>query len=157
MSELIVTRNEDGQLAGLGDKGDRAYQRFLRAMRELAMGDTLKLAYWLPRSPGFHRRHFKILNEVYRQQEAFNDPDDMRKWLEVGAGFCTFCPHPTVGLMAIPKSIAWEKLEQAEFEEHHAKVMAFLRSVRATRYLWPRMSDLQADEFINNVLARFGE
>lgn len=157
MSELIVTRHEDGQLGGLDDRGVRAYQRFLRAMDELAIGETMKLAYWLPRSPGYHRRHFKILAEVYRQQEAFTDPEEMRKWLEVGAGFCTFAPHPTVGLMAIPKSIAWEKLEQADFEAHHAKVMAFLRSVRCTRYLWPRMSDLQADEFINNVLARFGE
>ncbi len=157
MSDLIVTRGEDGQLGGLDDKGDRAYQRFVRALRELPMGDTLKLAFSIPRSPGYHRRHFKILAEVYRQQEAFTDPDEMRKWLEVGAGFCTFAPHPTVGLMAIPKSIAWEKLEQAEFEEHHAKVMSFLRSARATQYLWPRMSVLQADEFINNVLARFGE
>lgn len=157
MSELIVTRNEDGQLGGLHAKGERAYQRFIRAMRELAVGETLKLSYSLPRSPGYHKRHFKILAEVFGQQEQFADPDDFRKWLEVGAGFCTFAPGPHGQMVAIPKSIAWDRLEQAEFEEHHGKVMAFMRSTRCTRFLWPTLDDLKADEFINNVLARFGE
>ena len=157
MSDLIVTKGEDGKLAGLGAKDQRAYSRFLRAVTEMQPGDTLRFGFWIPRAPGPHKAHFKLLHMLFEQQEQFDDADEFRKWLEVGAGFCNFVPGPGGRMVALPRSIAWDKLEEAEFEEHHRKVVKFMRSTACTRFLWPSMSDIDADTFINNILAQFGE
>lgn len=157
MADLVITKGEDGQLAGLDEKGERAWRKWLATIKALATGDTLTFSYRLPRSPGFHKRHFKILAAVFNQQDQFDDPDNLRKWLEVGAGFCDLVPGPHGKPVAMPRSIAWDRLEQAEFEWHHTQVMQFLRSTRATHFLWPQLDDLAADTLVNNVLAHFGE
>lgn len=156
MSDVVLVRGEDGKLQGLGDKGGRAYAKFQQKVRALEIGETLKFSYWLPRSPAFHRRHFAILGAVFGQQEQFADPEKLRMWLQVGADFCDLVPGPKGKPVAMPRSIAWENLDDAEFAEHHADVIGFLRSTHCTRFLWPQWSDLDADTFINNVLMEFG-
>lgn len=156
MAELVVTKGEDGKLAGLDEKAQRAYARFLRAVGEMRPGDTMHFGFWIPRAPGPHRAHFKLLSAIFSQQEQFADPDDFRKWLEVGAGFCTYVPGATGRMVALPKSIAWHKLEEADFLEHHRKVVRFLRSTHCCRYLWPQLDDLAADTLVNNILAHYG-
>lgn len=155
MSEVVLVRGEDGKLQGLGDKGQRSFARFRSKVERLAIGETVKFSYWLPRSPGFHRRHFAILAALFKQQDQFTDPEKLRMWLQVGAGFCDLVPGPLGKLVAMPRSIAWENLDDDEFAEHHAAVIAFMRSTYCTRYLWPMWSDLDADTFINNVLMEF--
>jgi hypothetical protein len=156
MAECIVVKTEDGKLAGLGEKGGRQFARFQAAVREMEVGETMRFSFKIPRSPGFHKRHFVIINRVFEQQEQFEDDEKFREWIQVGAGFCDLLPGPNGKPVAISRSIAWEALEDAEFAEHHAAVIAFLRSARCTRFLWPEWSDLDADTFINNVLAEFG-
>lgn len=156
MAECIVVKGPDGKLAGMGDKGGRAWGRFLAKVQAMAPGDTMRFSFWLPRSPAFHRRHFAILNRVFEQQEQFDDDGRFREWLQVGAGFCDLLPGPKGKPVAISRSIAWENLDDADFAEHHAAVMAFLRSLHCTRFLWPEWPDLSADKFINDVLSEFG-
>lgn len=153
MSTVIVTKGQDGKLQGLGDAGQRAYTRFLGRVKDLEPGETMRFSFWLPRSPGFHRRHFLILAAVFQQQDQFQDPEKLREWLQVGAGFCDILPGPKGNPVAISRSIAWENLDDADFAEHHAAVVAFMRSIHCTRFLWPHLADLKADELINGVLA----
>ena len=157
MAEIVVIKGDDGKLQGLGEKASRAFDRFKRATEEMAVGDTMRFGFWIPRAPGPHRAHFKLLHAIFDQQEQFDDADEFRKWVEVGAGFCTFVPGPGGRMVALPKSIAWDRLEEADFEEHHRKVVRFMRSPHFTRFLWPAMTDLAADTLINNLLAQFGE
>lgn len=156
MAECIVVKGEDGKLEGLGHKGGRQFLRFQHAVRKMEPGDTLRFSYKLPRSPAFHRRHFAILNRVFEQQEQFDNDEKFREWLQVGAGFCDLLPGPKGKPVAVSRSIAWEALDDADFAEHHAAVIAFMRSTHCTRFLWPLWSDVDADQFINNVLAEFG-
>ena len=156
MSDVVIEKGGDGKLRGLGDKGGRAYARFLSQVRGMAVGDTMRFAFWVPRSLGFHRRHFKIIAKVFENQDQFQDIEKFREWLQVGAGFCDIYPGPKGKPVAIARSIAWERLEEADFEEHHREVIRFMRSAHCTRFLWPQMSDINADTFINNVLGEFG-
>ena len=39
---------------------------------------------------------------------------------------------------------------------HHIKVVAFLRSLRATRFLWPAIDDAAASRAVESILADFG-
>jgi hypothetical protein len=155
VADCVVVKGEDGKLQGLGDKGGRQFARFQSAVRKMEPGETMRFSFKLPRSPGFHRRHFAILNRVFEQQEQFDNDEKFREWLQVGAGFCDLLPGPKGKPVAVSRSIAWEALDDADFAEHHADVMSFLRSVHCTRFLWPQWSDVEADTFINNVLQEF--
>ncbi|HOW46117.1 MAG TPA: DUF1367 family protein [Rubrivivax sp.] len=156
MANVVVHKGGDGKLAGFGEAGARAWARFQQMLSRLQVGETLEFQWREPRSPGFHRRHFALLNCIYEQQDQFTDAEAFRMWCHVGAGFCSLVPGPKGKPVAIPDSIAWSKLDETEFQEHHLAVVRFLRSTHATRFLWPTLSDLQADEMINNLLLEFG-
>lgn len=153
--DIVVVKDEQNKLRGFGEKGQRAWLRFRNAIEALEIGETLSFAWHKPRSPKFHRYHFAMLHAVYEQQEQFQDFDAFRMWCQVGAGHCELVPGPRGKPVAIPKSIAYESLDDNEFAEHHMAVCAFLRSTHACRFLWPEMSDVDADASINAILQEF--
>lgn len=155
MSEVLIYKDETGKLAGFGEKGARAYSRFLKAARELDIGELLKFSYWVPRSDKFHRLHFVMLKAVFESQEQFNDEHQFRKWTEVGAGHCDFVPGPKGRMVALPKSIAYENLDDEDFATVHENVKAFLRSQHARRFLWAHLDDDKSAEMIGELIAQF--
>jgi hypothetical protein len=155
MTTIAVTLNEDGKLVGAGEKHQKAYARFRKMLHELQPGELFTLTYWFPRNPKLHGLHFAMLTGLFDAQEQFADPEQFRKWVEVGAGHCDFVPGPTGRMVALPKSIAWDKLDDADFQKHHEDAKAFLRSQHATRYLWPYLSDIEAGEAMDAILGEF--
>lgn len=153
MPTVTITRNDEGKIVGIDEKDVRAYAKLKRMLETLTPKESLTLKFWVPRSPRFHRYHFAVLNAVFNAQERFDDPEDMRKWIEVGSGHCHFVPGPTGGLVAIPLSIAYEKLDDMEFREHHEAVKRFLRTTHATRFLWSNLDDKRGFEMIESILS----
>jgi hypothetical protein len=97
-----------------------------------------------------------MLGAIFDNQEQFANTEDLRKWIEVGAGHCQLVPGPDGKPVALPKSIAYDSLDDTEFYEHHVKVLAFLRSKRATRFLWPAVGDDAAAAAVDSILQDFG-
>jgi hypothetical protein len=155
VSKVILHIDERGKLAGIDEKNQRAYGRFRAKLEKLRPGDTLAFSFALPRSPRMHRYHFALLGAFFSAQEVFRDDDEMRKWVEVGAGFCSFLPGPGGQLVALPKSISWEKLEESDFREHHLKVVEFLRSPYCYRHLWPHLDDAAGELMAETILMEF--
>lgn len=155
MAEITLTKTEDGKMAGVTHADQRRWDKFMSRWRAMAVGDTLKASFKLPRSPGFHKRHFKILAELYGAQEQFQDPDRFRQWVQIGAGFCDILPGPNGKPVAVSKSIAWESLDDADFAEHHAAVMVFVRSVHFARFLWPHLGDVAGMQMVEAILMEF--
>lgn len=155
MSKVILRKDETGKLAGLDDKNERAYARFRKQLGELQIGETLAFEFKIPRSPRFHRRHFAMLGAFFAAQDVFDDADRMRKWLEVGAGHCDFVPGPDGVFFAMPKSIAYEALEDSDFREVHTSIVSFLREPRAYRYLWPHLDDAGREQMVEAILGEF--
>lgn len=155
MSKVILHINECGKLAGLDERNERAYARFRNKIGKLRPGQTLSFEFRIPRSERFHRLHFVMLTAFFKCQEVFTDSERMRKWLEVGAGHCDFVPGPDGELVALPRSIAYEALDDAEFHEVHESVKAFLRTPHAYRYLWPHLDDERGEEMVESILCEF--
>jgi hypothetical protein len=155
MSAVILVKNPSGHLEGFGQKGAKVYAKFLAACKALEIGETLSFSYKVPRSGPFHRRHFAMLNQVFDAQEQFASDLDFRKWTEVGAGHVLFVPGPTGRMVALPRSIAYDELDQADFEDLHEKVKAFLRSRHATAFLWPHLDESQQMGMIEQLLVEF--
>lgn len=140
MSTITLTKNDQGKLEGWSPKDARAYRKFLRTLQGLSVGDFCTVEFWFPRDSALHRKHFKLLKTVFDQQERFEDLHEMRMWLQVGAGHCIFVPGAGGEMIAIPRSINFKTIDDAEFYEHHEKVKAFLRSDHAQAFLWPHLS-----------------
>lgn len=143
MSALIVFKNECGKLEGWGEKGRRAWQKFTKIVSELEVGETLAFEYKLPRSPQHHRFFFARLQALLDLQEAFADLDHLLIFLKVGAGFVEFMPGPGGQLVAIPKSIAWERLGEQDFIEAKRAIWDFLWTDVAQQSLWPELTAMQ--------------
>lgn len=155
MSKVILRIDERGKLAGLDEKNERAYARFRSKLGKLQPGQTLAFEFRIPRSERFHRLHFVMLTAFFKCQEVFTDSERMRKWLEVGAGHCDFVPGPAGDLVALPRSISYESLDDAEFHEVHESVKAFLRMPHAYRFLWPHLDDERGEGMVESILSEF--
>lgn len=154
MTSIIITRDDQNKLVGVGEKDKAAYSRLKKRLAELVPGECLSLDVWFDRRAALHGFHFVMLAAVHDIQEQFENIKDFRMWCAVGAGHCTFAPGPTGKMVAIPKSIDWTSLDDADFHQYHKDVVAFLRSLHATRFLFPHLSDPEASEMIESVMTR---
>jgi hypothetical protein len=155
MANVILVKDEQGRLTGLGEKGARAWAKFRSTIESLVVGETIEFSWWAPRSPQFHRLHFAMLGAFFEAQDQFQDFEAFRMWVQVGAGFCDLLPGPKGKPVAIPRSIAWRKLDDNDFAEHHLEVVKFLRTEYVPRFLWPWLSDREGMEMVESILREF--
>jgi hypothetical protein len=154
MSEVIIVRTEAG-LQGLGEKHGRAYERWRKQVASMEVGETLQFSWKAPRSPKFHRLFFAMLGNLFDAQEQFAEPDQLRSWLTVGAGFCDFVPGPKGRMVALPKSIAWANMDDEEFRPLVDAVWGFLVTPHATGFLWPMLTEQGREEAVARLLAGY--
>jgi hypothetical protein len=155
MTTMTVVKDDRGRLVGFTKKDETAYRRFKKVLEELGQGEIFTLDYWFPREGWRHRKHFKMLAMIFDAQEVFADPEQLRMWLHVGAGHCDFLPGPKGELIAVPKSIAYNRIDDVEFADHHEKVKVFLRTEHAQRFLWPHLDPANSSETIEAILYDF--
>lgn len=154
MTTITVTK-EDGKLVGFTDKDKRAYGKFKKSIEELTEGELFTLSTWFARNPRLHKLHFVVMKALLDAQEQFAEMDDLRKWLYVGAGYADFMPGPKGKMVAIPKSVAYDRIDDAEFSELHGKVVDFMRTTHCMRFLWPHLEEHAAAETVEKVIAEF--
>lgn len=150
MSQLVIYKNESGKLEGFGEKGRRAWLKFLKVVEGMAPGETLGFTYKLPRSPEHHRFFFLKLAWLFQRQEVFGDQGRLLDWLKVGAGHVDLVPGRDGVMVALPKSISWESLEEQEFIEFARAMNDFLWTPHAQAFLWPHLSEEQRYECIDH-------
>lgn len=155
-----------GLFDGWSRTDKQGWRKIWKRLMELEPGEFAVIEFVIPRSSPYHRRHFAILNAVFDSQERFDDLDRMRDWLSIGAGHVTWVPGARGGIVPLPKSISYAKADQHEFEDYHAKVMAFLRGDHAAVFLWGKCgpkgeSDAvkfaRCQEMMDSILNEFGE
>lgn len=155
MSQVVVCKGDDGKLRGMGERGERAYAKFRSRVESMAVGDTLQFDWREPRSLPHHRLFFVKLSALMDMQEQFDAENKLRAWLTVGAGYADFVPGPTGRMVALPQSIAFDKLDETDFADLHARVDAFLWTDHARRFLWPHLPAQQTYDFIDQLLSGF--
>lgn len=151
MTKLTVTIGDNGKLCGLDAKGQRAYDKFIKKLKELRHGDTLGFSFFLPRDPASHRAYFRKLQILLERTEAFSELDNLRSWLLLGAEYCDYVPGAQ-GLVAVPKSMAFDAMDQSEFAELNRKVDEFLYTDHAQAILWPQLNQQQRWNCITSFL-----
>lgn len=106
----------------------------------LKVGETYCAEFRLVRNADFHRKYFKMIAVAWELipetlQSYFRNSEGLRKYAEVAAGYCEPFFSPTRGeWLEVPKSIAFDKLGQAEFEDLYVNVRTVLDAI-VTRYV----------------------
>lgn len=84
------------------------------------------------RNPQFHRKYMKFFNIVWEYQNEdtqswFGCVRNFRKTIEVAAGHCDKVYNLELAAWVdIPRSVAYDKMEQQEFEDLYERVKAIV-------------------------------
>lgn len=153
---LVVRKVVFGIIDGLGDVNRKRWRRFWSGLRRLAPGEMVEVSTRKQRSGPFHRRHMAIEHRVFDSQERLDEFSVFRDWLKVGCGFCDWLPGARGGVFPIPRSIAYDQLEDDAMREFHEQAVAFLRSAHACKFLWPKLPAQQREAAMDSLLGEFG-
>lgn len=129
-----------GVVDGLGDTNKSRWRRFWNWLIQAEAGEVATITTHRERIGWKHRRHMAMESAVFDAQERFADFDQFRVWLKIGAGHVDWVPGPRGGIVPVPKSISYAKLDEDGMAELHEKMLAFLQTAPATKALWPAAS-----------------
>lgn len=117
----------------------------------LRIGETYVADIKLSRNSEFHRKYFAMLRKAWEYlpeelQYFYHDVDCFRKYCEMTAGYCDLYFNPkTEQWLEGPRSIAFDKLDQGEFEKLYMGVRNVLDAI-LTRYI-------SSEDFESNFLS----
>lgn len=157
MTRLTLTKGQDGKLCGLDEKGQRAYNKWKSAVANLNPGETLAFTFRLPRSMNHHKLYFAKLQRLLQRTETFTDLDQLRAWVMMGAGYADFVPGLDGKPCAIPRSMDFDSMDEAEFSALHIAVDAFLWCQHAQGILWPSLTPDKRWECMESFMGEFGQ
>lgn len=146
-----------GMVDGLGETGRKSWRRFINRLMKLEPGEIVDIKTHQERIGWYHRKHMALEQRVFEAQDKFDNFDQFRVWLKVGSGFVDWLPGPKGGVIPVPLSISYAKLEQGDMEKVHADIVAFLREDHAGRTLWKHLDQARRIEMVEGLLAEFGE
>ena len=75
-----------------------------------------------------HKRFFAFVKTAFDMQTHFESFDIFRKWLIMGAGYYDTAVTPKGVTIFLPKSIAFEKLDEEEFKQLFKKAIDYYLS-----------------------------
>ncbi|CAB3956944.1 hypothetical protein LMG7053_05169 [Achromobacter ruhlandii] len=146
-----------GMVDGLGERGRRQWRRLWNQIVRLEPGEMMSITTHKERIGWYHRKHMAMESALFEAQERFEEFEAFRAWLKTGSGFVEWYPGPKGGVIPVPRSISYAKLEQADMEQFHDDAVAFLRTAHAQKTLWPHLAPARASEMLELVLQGFGE
>jgi hypothetical protein len=157
MTKLVLTKGQDGKLCALDEKGQKAYAKFKGAVANLKPGETLAFNFRLPRSMKHHGLFFAKLSRLLERTETFTELDKLRAWVIMGAGYADFVPGTDGKPCAIPRSMDFDSMDEAEFSALHSDVDAFLWCQHAQAILWPSLTPERRWECMESFMGEFGQ
>ena len=120
---------------GLVPIGDDDYEE----KKKLKLGETYAVEIKLVRNVDFHRKYFALIAYSWeflteQEQVTFRSKENFRKYLEISAGHCDIFYHPKLqDFVEMPKSIAFDKMDNAAFSDLYERVKDVIFSLIGER------------------------
>lgn len=127
--DIFLTRT----LAGLVPADEAAKQ----AVRRWKIGETLKCSVRKPRDYKNHRRYFGLLNLTFANQDKYTSFEHFRKAVQIAAGHVDELITLDGEITFMPKSIAYDALDEMEFSKVFGETMTVCAKI---------LGDLDLDE-----------
>jgi hypothetical protein len=113
--DMYLTRTIGG-LAGADEQAKEALRRW-------KIGETLKCKVSKPRSYKNHKRFFALLQITFENQERYTSFEHFRKAVQIAAGHVDEIISIEGEVLFIPKSIAYDALDEMEFSKVFTETM----------------------------------
>jgi hypothetical protein len=102
-------------------------------------------AFKKDRNPGHHRKFFGLLRMVFENQEKYLSQEALRFAVTIQAGYVEEIQLDGDRIALKPKSIAWAKMDQTEFDKFYNAALAAIKA------LLPQFEGVDLDrELINS-------
>ena len=113
--DIFLTRT----LAGLVPADEAAKQ----AVRRWKMGETLKCSVRKPRCYTNHKKYFALLSLTFENQDKYTSFEHFRKAVQIAAGHVDELITLDGEITLMPKSIAYDALDEMEFSKVFGETM----------------------------------
>ena len=145
-----------GQVDGLSEQHRKSWRRLWNwFLKKAEPGEMVEIRTHRERLGWFHRKHMAMEQAVFDSQEKFDHFEQFRLWLKVGAGFVDWLPGPKGGVIPVPRSISYARLEQEDMEKVHDDIVAFLRTEHAQKTLWRHLAAGKRSDMAETILGDF--
>lgn len=151
----IVRRFLFSHMDGVTERDKKAWRSFWRAIGNAGSGEYFTITLRRRRSSKFHKLSFAVMQAVFKGQEVFEDFRIFRAFIKLGAGFVDYVPNADGELRAVPKSVSFDDCSEEEMRQFHDDAVAFMRTARAQKTLWPNASPKAASDGMENILNTF--
>ena len=148
MTKVHVYKDNDGRLRGVSAEDERNQKRWRKFIDSLAPGEHAEYDFEIPRDPKQSAKFMCMVRRLLERTEAFDNFDALRAWITTGAGYMT---QDESGQW-VPKSLAWDSMDGAEFSELFQRAETFLYSDRARTTLWRHLNPHQHADAVKQLL-----
>jgi mannose/fructose/N-acetylgalactosamine-specific phosphotransferase system component IIB len=90
--------------------------------KKIKKGESVKISVTRPRNYEFHKKFFALVRLVHHNQDIIEEEDDLRLYMIMKAGYVKKIETKD-GLMYLPKSISFAKMDEIEFQDLYNKVI----------------------------------
>lgn len=101
-----------------------AYSSDSDLLSKFREGEVIEVDVKKARNPMFHRKFFALVKVGFELQTNFKAFEWFREWIEMKAGYFESCQAPNGEWMYRAKSIAFDKIDDIEFEQIYKDVSA---------------------------------
>jgi hypothetical protein len=111
----FLARKDLGHLTPVDSEGEEA-------VRKMKMGAIVQVEVKQPRNINHHRLYFALVDVVFDNQERYETRDQLHNALKLATGIYDLLELPNGAQYKIPRSIAFHKMNQAEFSAFYDRV-----------------------------------
>ena len=140
--KILMHRDPNAHLRPIDDEGRECLQK-------IGIGDIVRVDITRPRNIDHHRKFFAMLQIILHNQEHYQSIDELRASCCVAIGHAEFI-QTKHGLVGIPKSISFAKMDQDEFNGFYEKAVGWV-----LQDVLPGLARGDLDEAVADELIRF--
>lgn len=101
--------------------------------KKIGIGEIVEFDYKLARNYRFHKKFMSMVRHVWENQDTYSTFEQVLDVVKIGAGHYELLILPNGDRNYVPKSIAFDNMEELEFDEFYEKaVQAIIRAKLAT-------------------------
>ena len=92
------------------------------ALRKIRVGDFVTVEMKKPRNSAHHRLYWALIGIVHQNQNRYETAEHLHTALKIAAGHYYILTMPNGNEYKIPRSIAFDKMDQTEFGAFYDRV-----------------------------------
>ena len=96
-------------------------------MPRLKLGSVVKVKITQARNMKHHRLFFALMNKIFENQETYETLEDLVNVIKIATGHCHVYRKKNGDPLPVPRSIAFHKMDQTQFDDFYAKVIRLVR------------------------------